>query len=130
MIGRKSIMMLVFAIITITAAFICYTIGVWGEKLKGSLNLQHLVFFWIGLVFDTTGTTLMSKIANDALSVNFHSITGLLAIALMLVHAVWATIVFRKNDAQQKKSFHKFSILVWCIWMIPFLSGMIVGMMK
>lgn len=122
--------MLLYAIIFITAALIFYTIGVWGEKLKGSLNGAHLIFFWIGLVCDTTGTTLMSKLANDVFSVNFHSVTGLLAIVLMLVHAVWATLVFFKNNESQKKSFHKFSIFVWCVWLIPFLSGMIYGMMK
>ncbi|POO87227.1 TIGR03987 family protein, partial [Clostridium sp. 2-1] len=82
--------MLLYAIIFITSALIFYTVGVWGEKLKGSLNGAHLIFFWIGLVCDTTGTTLMSKLANDVFSVSFHSVTGLLAIVLMLVHAVWA----------------------------------------
>ena len=85
--------------------------------------------FWIGFVFDTTGTTLMSKIANDGFTLNFHAITGLAAIVLMLIHALWATRVLVKNDAKQKISFHKFSIAVWVIWLIPFASGMVFGMM-
>ncbi len=122
--------MLPYAIIAITAAFVFYTIGVWSEKISGTLKKWHLILFWIGFVCDTTGTTLMGKIANDAFSVNFHSITGITAILLMLVHAVWATVVLRKNNPEQKSSFHKFSIFVWILWMIPFLSGMALGMMK
>ncbi|MEL4105318.1 HsmA family protein [Oscillospiraceae bacterium WX1] len=119
--------MLVFAIITITSALFFYTVGVWSEKLQGSLKTWHLVLFWIGFVFDTTGTTLMTKIAGDGLIFNFHGITGLLAIVLMLVHAVWATTVLIRRNPDRMKSFHKFSIFVWLIWLVPFLSGMIFG---
>ncbi len=122
--------MLIAAIITITLAFVFYTIGVWSEKISGTLKKWHLVLFWIGFVFDTTGTTLMGRLANDVFSANFHSITGLAAIILMLVHAVWATVVLVKNNEEQKRKFHKFSIFVWILWMIPFLSGMIMGMAK
>lgn len=122
--------MLLYAIITISAACVFYTIGVWSEKISGTLKRWHLVLFWVGLVFDTTGTTLMGKLANDVFSVNFHSITGISAIILMMIHAVWATVVLVQNREKQKASFHKFSILVWVLWMIPFLSGMALGMMK
>ncbi len=122
--------MLLYAIIAITSALVFYTIGVWSEKVSGTLKKWHLIMFWIGFVFDTTGTTLMGKLANDAFSLNFHSVTGLIAILLMLIHAVWATIVLSKNNAEQKSRFHKFSIFVWILWMIPFLSGMALGMMK
>lgn len=122
--------MLVYAIIFITLALVFYTVGVWSEKLQGTLKKWHLCLFWIGFVFDTLGTTLMGQLANDAFRLNFHSITGITAIVLMLVHALWATIVLIKDDQKQKVSFHKFSILVWILWLIPFVSGMILGMTK
>lgn len=122
--------MLVYAIIFITLALAFYTVGVWSEKLQGTLKKWHLCLFWIGFVFDTLGTTLMGQLANDAFRSNFHSITGITAIVLMLVHALWATIVLIKDDQKQKVSFHKFSILVWILWLIPFVSGMILGMTK
>jgi len=120
--------MLIYAIVSISLALVFYSIGVWGEKIKGDLKKWHLVIFWTGLVFDTLGTTLMSKIAGDGFVLNFHGITGLLAIALMLFHAIWATKVLVKNDPVERKNFHKFSILVWFIWLIPYLSGAIFGM--
>lgn len=33
------------------------------EKWQGTLKKWHLYVFWIGLVFDTAGTTVMGKIA-------------------------------------------------------------------
>lgn len=120
--------MLIIAVIAITSALVFYSIGVWSEKLQGRLKRWHLVCFWIGFVFDTTGTTLMSKIANDGFILNFHGITGLVAIVLMLVHAIWATTVLVKSNPERLKNFHKFSIFVWIIWLIPFVSGMVFGM--
>ncbi|WP_297424843.1 HsmA family protein [Clostridium sp.] len=122
--------MLIYAIVSITSAFIFYTIGVWSEKMQGKLKIWHLIIFYLGLFFDTLGTTIMSKIAAGGFQLNFHGITGLLAIFLMLFHALWATIVLIKNNENAKIKFHKFSILVWIIWLIPFISGAILGMAK
>lgn len=122
--------MLGYAITAITLALGFYSIGVWSEKLQGRLKRWHLVLFWIGFVFDTTGTTLMSKLVNDGFVLNFHGITGLLAIILMLVHAVWATTVLMKSKPEQLRNFHRFSIVVWIIWLIPFVSGAIFGMTR
>jgi len=122
--------MLVFAVITITLALIFYTIGVWSEKNQGTLKKWHLIVFWIGLIFDIIGTTTMSSIAAGGFEFNFHGITGLLAIALMLFHALWATLVLIKNNEKAKANFHMFSIVVWLIWLIPFISGAMLGMSK
>lgn len=122
--------MLIYAIISITSALIFYTIGVWSEKLQGTLKTWHVCIFWTGLVFDTLGTTLMGKIAGSGFKLNFHGISGASAIVLMLFHAVWATYVLTKNDENMKLKFHKFSIIVWIIWLVPFISGAIFGMAR
>ena len=46
----------------------------------------------------------------------------------MLFHALWATWVLYKNDENKKATFHKFSIVVWTIWLIPYFIGMMLGM--
>jgi uncharacterized repeat protein (TIGR03987 family) len=122
--------MLLFAIIFINLALIFYTVGVLGEKKQRKLKKWHLYVFWAGLVFDTLGTTLMSKLANDEFSFNLHSITGLLAILLMFFHVLWASYVLAKNNEKLKINFHKFSLVVWMIWLIPFISGAVFGMGK
>jgi TIGR03987 family protein len=120
--------MFIYAVISITSALIFYTIGIWSEKKQGELKKWHLVIFWLGLTFDTLGTTLMGEISNSRFEFNFHGITGLIAIVLMLFHVLWATIVIAKNNEKAKANFHKFSISVWIIWLIPFISGAIFGM--
>jgi len=121
--------MLPYAIIAITSALVFYTIGVWSEKIQKKLKPWHLVVFWTGLLFDTIGTTLMGKIAGSAFQLNLHGITGLLAIALMLFHAIWASVVLIKNNEKARANFHKFSLIVWIVWLIPYLSGLAAGMM-
>ena len=122
--------MLVYAIISITLALLFYTTGVWGEKIQGKLKKWHVVIFWLGLSFDTLGTTLMSKIALNGFQLNFHGIMGLLAILLMIFHAIWATYVINKDNERVKTNFHKFSLVVWLIWLIPYVSGAILGMAR
>ena len=54
----------------------------------------------------------------------------MIAIVLMLFHAVWATLVLVKGSEKAKVNFHKLSIFVWLIWLIPYISGAIFGMSK
>ena len=122
--------MLLAAIVTITLALVFYTVGVWSEKLQGELRPWHLAVFWVGFVFDTTGTTLMSRLAPSGFQLNFHGVTGLIAILLMLLHVLWATAVISRNRPGEKRNFHKFSLFVWIIWLIPFISGAAAGMAR
>ena len=120
--------LLVVAIVTITLALIFYTIGVFAEKKNGTLLKWHAVIFWLGFICDTTGTTVMGKISGSGFSFNIHGITGLIALILMAFHAIWATVILIKNDENARKVFHKFSIVVWAIWLIPYIIGMFIGM--
>jgi len=108
-------------------ALVCYTIGVWSERISGRLKPWHLAFFWLGLVFDTWGTGMMFDFAGG-MTLDIHGITGTLAIILMLVHAVWATIVLLRKDERMITSFHKFSVVVWFVWLVPYLSPMFFAM--
>lgn len=124
------IIMLIYAIISITSALILYTFAIWSEKIQGKLKKWHLFTIYLGLISDILGTTLMSKMAKGGFQLNFHGITGVLGITLMLFQAVWGTIVLIKNDEKAKTDFHKFSIWVWIIWLIPYISGAFLGMAK
>jgi len=116
------------AIVTITAALVFYSTAVLWEKITGLLRGRHLLLFWLGLICDTTGTSLMGQIAGGIFRFNFHGITGILAILLMLIHVVWATVVHASKKPEPKIKFRKYSIFVWALWLIPYLSGMIFGM--
>ena len=113
--------------IIITSALVFYSIGVWSERIAGQLKPWHLAFFWLGLVFDTWGTGMMMDMAGG-LSFDIHGVTGVIAILLMLIHAVWATVVLIRKNEKMIRNFHKFSVVVWFIWLIPYFSPMFFAM--
>ena len=126
---------LIVAIITITLALVFYTVGVFSERKAKKLKKIHVVIFYLGLICDTTGTFLMSQISKSgniniySTAQTIHGVTGTIAILLMLFHAVWATWVIYKNDEEKQLVFHKFSIVVWFLWLIPYIIGAMIGMM-
>jgi uncharacterized repeat protein (TIGR03987 family) len=113
--------------IFITLALILYSIGVWAERIAGRLKAWHLAFFWGGLVCDTIGTGIMMEYAGG-LGWDVHSVTGVAAILLMVIHAIWATVVLVRKDEKAITNFHKFSVVVWIIWLVPYLNGFFAGM--
>ena len=115
------------ATILISLALVFYSIGVWSERRTGRLKGWHLVFFWSGLAFDSTGTGIMLHIAGR-LGTDVHSVTGVLAILFMLLHAIWATVVLVRRNEYAIRNFHRFSVLVWAIWLIPYLTGFFASM--
>ena len=120
---------MIFGTIFITLALVFYTIGVWSERIQGRLRPWHLAFFWIGLACDTAGTEMMFRMAGG-LTFDFHGITGATALFLMLVHAVWASAVLLRKDERAIVGFHRFSIVVWAIWLVPMFSPMIWGLAR
>ena len=109
--------------IVITLALVFYSIGVWSERISGKLKPWHLAFFWLGFVCDTWGTGMMVEMAGGLTS-DLHGLTGLSAIVLMLIHAIWATVVIVRKEEEWIYRFHRFSVLVWGIWLVPYFSPM------
>jgi len=126
--------MLLPAIILITSALLFYSVGVWSEHVQRVLKWWHVGFFAVGLACDASGTFLMSRIAEsgegqaDGVGAGLNAImavTGAAALLLMVIHLGWAVIVLLRNRDAEKKRFHKFSLLVWAIWLIPYFTGAI-----
>ncbi len=122
-------MTLTVPVIVINLALIFYSIGVWSERLSGRLKAWHAVFFWLGIICDTWGTGLMFEMAGG-LTFDLHGISGVLAIFLMFIHAIWATVVLAKRNERMIANFHKFSVAVWLIWLIPYSSPMLLRILS
>lgn len=123
--------MLVPAIVIITAALVFYSVGVWAERIQRTLKWWHAGMFALGLACDATGTFLMTRIAADQQAAGIEQSaagalmawTGTLAIALMAVHLVWAVVVLVRGRESEKRVFHRFSLVVWAIWLVPYVAG-------
>lgn len=118
------------ASVLITLALVFYSAGVWAEHIARYLKGWHVAAFWTGFFFDTTGTLAMELIQPGFDWASAHTITGQIALWLMLGHAIWATRVVRKGSEATRRRFHKFSLVVWGIWLIPYIGGMFLGMAK
>jgi uncharacterized repeat protein (TIGR03987 family) len=116
-----------FTIIIITLALVFYSVGVWSERIAGRLKPWHLAFFVLGLICDTWGTGLMIEFAGG-LTTDIHGITGVAAILLMMIHAAWASVVLLKKDEKSIRNFHKFSVFVWLVWLVPYFSPMLLNL--
>ena len=119
---------LLFSIITINLALLFYSIGVWAERFSKYLKKWHVVTFWIGFTFDVSGTAAMHFISDNPFDLtNLHTLTGQIALWLMLAHATWATVVISRDNTDLRKNFHRYSIFVWLVWLIPYIGGAIIG---
>jgi uncharacterized repeat protein (TIGR03987 family) len=85
-----------------------------------------VVLFWLGLLTDMAGTELMRRLAGG-FHWNLHTATGAAALSLMFAHALWASAVLRRSSEARLRSFPRLSIVVWTIWLIPFVTGMLIG---
>lgn len=121
--------LLIYAVILFTVALVFYTWGVWAEFRVRRLRPRHAKLFFAGVCADTLGTVL-TYIAIGGLVFTPHSITGFICLALMVFHLIWALLVLRRRKEHALTHFHKFSIFVWSVWMLSYVSGFISGMGK
>lgn len=120
---------LILSSILITLALIFYSIGVWSERIALYLKPWHVASFWTGFIFDISGTWAMHLISKGPLDLmSPHTLTGQIALWLMLIHAIWASYVVWKGSETTRTGFHRYSIIVWLIWLVPYFGGMYMGM--
>ncbi|MBI5010783.1 MAG: TIGR03987 family protein [Bacteroidia bacterium] len=113
----------------ITLALVFYSAGVWAERITRYLKGWHVAAFWTGFLFDVSGTWAMGRLSDNPFNIlDAHTLTGQIALWLMLAHAIWATFVVRKGSDSFRKQFHRYSLIVWLIWLVPYFGGMMMGM--
>ena len=129
--------MFILSIVLITLALVFYTIGVWSERIQGELKWWQVGAFALGFAADTSGTLLMSAIAKSdgpsglegsPILAQLMAVSGVVALVLMGLHLAWAVVVMIRNKPAERKSFHKFSLVVWTIWLVPYFTGAIAAM--
>ena len=121
--------MIIISAILITLALVFYSTGIWAERIARILKPWHVLTFWIGFTFDVAGTLAMHMMAEGKFDLRDpHTLTGQIALWLMLGHAIWATVVIHKSMENMLTRFHRFSIFVWLIWLIPYFGGMFLAM--
>jgi uncharacterized repeat protein (TIGR03987 family) len=122
--------MLIAGVILVFLALTFYSIGVWNEICQGELKKIHLMVFWIGFLCDLISTLFMGLIAKTPFEMNLHGISGWIALFLMLFNAIYSTYIFFKGRNEQKRNIKIMNLIIWFVWLVPFISGMIMGMKR
>ncbi|MBU1046485.1 TIGR03987 family protein [Patescibacteria group bacterium] len=113
--------MIHLAIGLVVMAYVLYTISIFSEKNKKKIELWMVMVFASALVCDLLGTGAMALIHNET-DLNIHSVCGYLALAIMIVHFVWAVLAI-KQKGETEVLFSKYSRLAWIIWSSAFFTG-------
>jgi uncharacterized repeat protein (TIGR03987 family) len=120
--------MLISGIILVFLALIFYSIGVWNEMHQGELKKFHLIMFWIGLLCDILSTLCMGLVSKTPFEINLHCVTGWIALLMMVFNTLYSTYIFFKGSKKQKQNIKLVSLIIWFVWLVPFVSGMFIGM--
>ena len=108
-----------------------YSVGVWSERVARYLKLWHVCAFWAGFIFDVSGTLAMHGLAKAPFDLRDpHTLTGQVALWLMFGHAIWASRVARKGSEAARTGFHRYSLIVWLVWLVPYFGGMALAMRR
>jgi len=115
--------------ILITLALVFYSVGVWSERIARYLKPWHVGAFWAGFFFDVSGTAVMHYLAKGPFDLREpHTLTGQIALWLMFAHAIWAGRVVRRGSEASRTGFHRYSLFVWLVWLVPYFGGMFLAM--
>lgn len=121
--------LLLYAVILFTFALVLYSISVWSERLQGHLKIWHLIVFGAGVFTDALATLLTIK-AVGTIVFTLHAVFGFVSLFLMALHFGWAVIAFARNRKAGMQQFHRFSLFVWSIWLLSYITGFVSGLQK
>ncbi len=112
-----------------TIALLFYSIGIWSQYYYGKPGWQHVSLFWSGVIADSIATERVFNMVGY-LQISFHSITGMLGLLMMGVHATWATVAVLRGKESELKRFHRLSLFVWSFWLISYTTGAMMGLQR
>lgn len=101
-----------------------YSLAIWAHKSQNKLRAWMLLVFWIGLAADITGTIFLCMAATTQWTLSIHTISGFLSLLIMAIHFMWALLAVTIGG-RFEEYFNRYSIPAWCIWMVAFVSGIL-----
>jgi uncharacterized repeat protein (TIGR03987 family) len=115
------------AIIVVTLALICYSIGVISEQRKAQVTRRIILFITAGVLLDIASTVLMiAGSTNTPLTV--HGCLGYSALLLMLIDAIliWRHWI-RSRDVQIPRNLHLYTRIAYGWWVIAYIVGAVMS---
>jgi small basic protein len=115
----------VIGLVALLVAVITYSVGVWGAFRAKGATVRHLVFLWVGVVFDIVATASMSYSLGWTLGNDLHTYLALgvfFSMVMVAAFGTWGHV--KKNDAISV-AVAKWAVAPWAMWVGVFVWGMI-----
>lgn len=115
----------------VTLALISYSIAVLGERRKKHITKSILSFLTVGLIFDITATACMI-IGSTNSPFTLHGTLGYSALALMLIDTILIWRFFKTSgiNIEVPKALHNYTLISYSWWVIAYITGSLLVMMK
>ncbi len=111
-----------------TLALFLYSTAIWSGRKSSQLKVWQIVVFFLGVSSDALGVWITIEFIG-AIVFTPHAIFGFTALLLMSLHFFWMFALFVTCKPQTPNT-HRLSLLVWTVWMLSYLSGLVSGLEK
>jgi heme A synthase len=112
-------------------ALLFYSIGIFTEQKKKHVTNIVLSFITLGIVFDITATTFMIIGSSNEIF-TLHGVLGYSSLTAMFIDAVllWRYRLKNGADTQVNKGLHLYSRIAYIWWVLAFITGGALVMLK
>lgn len=125
---------LIWAIVLTTVALCLYTVSIFRVRHQELIKKGSLVGLTIAWLCDFTGTILfycLSKTVHMALNTDapifiFHIWFGYVVLIMMLILLIWMFKQYRQDANNPGRIMLNYALLSWILWLIEYLTGMLV----
>ena len=121
----------IFAASVVTLALISYSIAILTEQRKKLVINRVLVFLTLGVLLDISATTMMIIVSENS-PFTIHGILGYSSLTLMIIDAILLWRFRIRNGAAEvvSRSVHLYSRLAYIWWVLAYITGSMMVMMK
>ena len=115
----------------VTLALISYSIGIITEQRKKKLTNKVLWFLSIGLLLDMSATTCMI-IGSSNTPFTFHGFIGYSGLIAMMIDLtlIWRLYIRNGINSEVSKGVHLYSRFAYIWWVIVYITGTLLIMVK
>lgn len=112
-------------------ALAAYSTAIFFEIRRRTASGAVLGFFTAGVIFDITSTTFMI-LGSRHIALTLHGLLGYSALAAMLIDVVllWKHRIEKGDNLTISRPLHLYSMLAYTWWVIAFIAGAMLVMIK
>ena len=121
----------IFAATLVTLALISYSIAILTEQRKRLVINRVLVFLTLGVVLDISATIMMIIVSENS-PFTIHGILGYSSLTLMLIDAflLWRFRIRNGSGEMVSRGVHLYSRIAYIWWVLAYITGTMMVMMK